>query len=474
MQFVIPLSPLGEPISKRLYLGLRAAILSGAFPAESRLPSTRELAEQQRISRTVVVLAYEQLLAEGFVHGRGGSGTYVSRGLSRIQTMPSGRTAPLQLTQFGSLAAQAGARVHLRGQPALPFDFAYGSEVETFPFAQWNRILLRCARRAPISQLDYGLAAGNIALREAICAHLRRSRAVHCDSSRIIVVNGSQQALDLITRVLIERDDSVAIEDPAYQGTSEVLRAAGARLLPLAVDDNGLDPATLPPSARTVFVTPSHQFPTGATLPLERRIALLEWARRKNAVVIEDDYDGEFRYDGQPLESLQGLDQDSRVIYVGTFSRTVFSSLRIGYLVAPSSLVPALTAAKWLCDRHTSNLEQQTLAEFVSSGAYGRHLRRVRRRNAARRESLLDAIGKYLGDRVAVTGDGAGAHVVLWPRKRASEQSVIARARAHGVGVYGLSPYYIQQAARAGFMLGYSRLTERQIQEGIQRLSKII
>lgn len=474
MQFVIPLGPPGETLSKRLYLGLRAAILSGAFAAQSRLPSTRELAQQQSVSRTLVVLAYEQLLAEGFVIGRAGSGTYVSHGLSRIRSTSSARANPLQLSRFGSSAAEAGSRFSVRGQRSLPFDFAYGSEIASFPFSVWNRLLLRCARRAPPSELDYGAAGGNEALRAAICVHLRRSRAVQCDPSRIIVVNGSQQALDLITRVLIERGDVVAIEDPAYQGSSEVLRAAGARLLPVAVDRYGLDPARLPPTARTVFVTPSHQFPTGATLPLERRIALLDWARRRNAVVVEDDYDGEFRYEGQPLESLQGLDADSRVIYVGTFSRTVFSSLRIGYLVAPSSLVPALTAAKWLCDRHTPHLEQQTLAEFISSGAYGRHLRLLRRRNAARREALLDAIDKHLKDRVELTGDGAGAHVVLWPRERVTEAGVIARARTYGVGIYGLSAYYVRQASRPGFMLGYSRLSEDQVREGIRRLGKVI
>jgi GntR family transcriptional regulator/MocR family aminotransferase len=472
--FVIPLLPEGESLSKRLYLGLREAILRGTFPSDSRLPSTRALAEQQGISRTVVVLAYEQLLAEGFVAGRSGSGTYVSHGLTRIHASPATRPLPVSLSRFGASAADAGARVRVRGQPALPLDFAYGSELETFPFALWNRTLLRCARQSSVSELDYGLAGGHRLLREAICAHLRRSRAVHCDPDRVIVVNGSQQALDLITRVLIERGDAVAIENPAYQGTVEVLRTAGARLLPVPVDGYGLDPLRLPSDARCLFVTPSHQFPTGATLPLERRVALLEWARHRNAVVIEDDYDGEFRYDGQPLESLQGLDRDSRVIYVGTFSRTIFSSLRIGYLVAPSSLVPALTAAKWLCDRHTPNLEQQTLAEFISSGAYGRHLRRVRRRNASRRQALLEAIDRYLRRAVHVTGDGAGAHVVIWPHRRLGEQALVERARSKGVGIYGLAPYYVGAAPRPGFMLGYSRLAEDQIREGVRRLGRLL
>lgn len=355
-----------------------------------------------------------------------------------------------------------------------PYDFAYGrSDLETFPFEMWRRILLRCARKAPVSELDYGPAGGSIALREAICSHLRRSRAVVCDSSQVIVVNGSQQALDLIARVLIERGDRVAIEDPAYQGTREILRAAGAGLLPIAVDRDGLDPAKLPSKVRIVLVTPSHQFPTGVILPLARRMNLLEWAKRSNAIIVEDDYDGEFRYGGHPLESLQGLDREGRVIYIGTFSRTIFSALRIGYLVIPKNLVAAFAAAKWLCDRHTATLEQQTLAEFISSGMYERYLRRVRRRNAACRDALLGAIRTHLGDRVEVSGDGAGAHMVLWPRQRVREETLTARAAERGVGIYGIAPYFLKRPRRAGIMLGYSRMREVQIREGIRRLGEV-
>jgi GntR family transcriptional regulator/MocR family aminotransferase len=290
----------------------------------------------------------------------------------------------------------------------------------------------------------------------------------------VIIVNGSQQALDLIARVLIERGDHVAIEDPSYQGTREILRAAGAHLLPLEVDREGLDPAKLTPSAGIAFVTPSHQFPTGAILPLTRRLALLEWAKRRNAVIVEDDYDGEFRYEGQPLESLQGLDREGRVIYIGTFSRTIFSSLRIGYLIAPKRLVTAFTAAKWLCDRQTAMLEQHALAEFISGGIYGRYLRRVRRRNTARRQVLLDSIHKYIGERVEITGDGAGAHIVLWPRGGVVEEVVIKSAALRGVGVYPISPYFLKPPTRTGIMLGYSRMRETEIREGIRRLSEVL
>jgi GntR family transcriptional regulator/MocR family aminotransferase len=477
VSLVIPLSKKGGPLSRQVYAGLRQGILSGSFRAGDRLPSTRDLAEQLGISRTVVLLAYEQLVGEGFAGGRAGSGTYVAEGLGGNKPRRLEKSAKLRLSRYGSAAADVAATVDFPGRRSIPlrYDFAYGrGEVATFPFEMWRRILLRHARKAPVRELDYGAAAGSTRLREAIAVHLRRSRAVICDPSQVIVVNGSQQALDLIARVLIERADPVAIEDPQYQGVREVLRAAGARLQPVPVDRDGLNPARLPENARIAFVTPSHQFPTGAILPLTRRLALLAWARSKDAVIVEDDYDGEFRYEGQPLESLQGLDREGRVIYVGTFSRTVFSALRIGYLVAPKSLVPAFTSAKWLCDRHTATLEQEALAEFIASGMYERHLRRVRRSNAARRKALLGAIDKYLGDRVQVSGAGAGAHIVLWPGTGVSEDAAIQRAASRGVGIYGISRYFLTRRSCTGLMLGYSRMNETEIQEGIQRLGEAL
>jgi len=474
MHFAIPLSRSGAPLFRQLYVRLREAILSGAFRAGEKLPSTRELAEQLEISRTVVLFAYDQLLAEGFLVGHQGSGTYVSSAVNASRSVGSKESAKLRLSRFGLAASAAWSRVNYPQRPArkLVYDFTSGiSDIEIFPFEVWRRILLRCARRAPVSELDYGPAGGNAKLRGAIAAHLRRSRAVACDSSQVIVVNGSQQALDLICRVLIESGDRVALEDPSYQGTTEALRAAGARVIPVSVDNNGLNPAKLPAKGRLAFVTPSHQFPTGVILPLARRLALLDWANRGNSIIVEDDYDGEFRYDGQPLESLQGLDQEGRVIYIGTFSRTVFSTLRIGYLIAPKRLVRAFLAAKWLSDRQTATLEQETLAEFISSGMYERYLRRLRRRNAARRDALLSAIGSYLKDQVEVTGYEAGGHVVLWPRRPISEKSIIERAAALGVRVYGLSGYRLKKSSRSGIILRYSRMNEEQIREGIRRLS---
>ena len=480
MELVIPLTGgrrHGDPLHRQVYAGLREAILAGRFRGGERLPSTRELAEQLGISRTVVVIAYEQLLAEGFVSGRGGSGTYVAEMLAARRAGVPEAAAQLRLSRYGAHAASlAPSLSELAREPVVHrYDFAYGrSDVDHFPFEVWRRILLRAAREAPVRELDYAASSGSATLREAVCAHLRRSRAVVCEPSQVMIVNGSQQALDLIARVLIERGDRVVIEDPSYQGTREVLRAAGARLHPTPVDREGINPAALPDTAKMAFVTPSHQFPTGAILPLARRQLLLEWARRRNAVIVEDDYDGEFRYKGQRLESLQGMDSQGRVIYVGTFSRTVFSALRIGYLIVPKALQSAFAAAKWLCDRHTPTLEQETLATFISTGLYERHLRRLRKRNSAARAVLLDAIDRHLGDRVELTGDSSGAHVVLWLRGQMTEQEAVARAAARGVGVYGIAQYFLKPPSKAGVLLGYSRMRERDIREGIRRLGEVL
>lgn len=473
---MIPLSQNGSgPLFRRVYAGLREAILTGSYAPGERLPSTRELAAQLGVSRTVALTAYELLLAEGFVTGRAGSGTFVSPDLDRGSAQRPASTTEIKLSRFGeAVAAIPSTAPHCR-TTSVRYDFTYGrSNLDLFPFETWRRILQRQARQASARKFFYGPTTGSVALREAICAHVRRSRAVVCDPSDIIVVNGSQQALDLIARVLVERGDPVVLEEPHYDAVREVMRAAGAELLTAATDDDGLNPATLPERAALAVVTPSHQFPTGVILSLPRRLALLDWARRANAVIVEDDYDGEFHYDGRPLESLQGLDSDGRVIYVGTFSRTVFPALRIGYLILPKPLVPVFAAAKWLNDTHSATLEQETLAEFIAEGFYERHLRRLREWNAVRRTRLVRAVAEHLGDRVTVTGAGAGAHIALWPRAEISEEELITRAAACGVGLYGLSHCYLGEPARTGAILGFSHLSEQDIEDGIRLLGEVV
>jgi GntR family transcriptional regulator / MocR family aminotransferase len=469
MELMIPIRR-DAPLGRQVFAGLRSAIASGAVKAGQRLPSTRDLADQLKVSRTVVLGAYDQLIAEGYAEGRRGAGTFAASGLFPTQAQ-RGADA-ITLSAYGSRVAAVGSGVDLPPKALRPprFDFAYGrGEITDFPFEQWRRLLMKHARNISRSALDYAPAAGEDALREAIAVHVRRSRGVVCEASQVIVVNGAQQALDLVIRVLIDPGDKIAIENPHYQGTRIALSTSAATLIPVPVDEDGLDPSKLPADARAVFVTPSHQFPTGVLLSLQRRIALLAWASEVGAFVVEDDYDGEFRHDGQPLESLQGLDRHGRVIYVGTFSRTMFAALRLGYLVVPSGLVDVFSHAKWLADRHTATLEQRTLAEFIGGGGYDRYLRRLRRSLRARRDALIGAIAETWQGRMHVTGAASGAHVMLWPTQEFDEKGAIEAARANQVGVYGASGYYVVNP-KPGLVLGYSQLSEADIAEGIRRL----
>ena len=464
-----------EPLYRQIYDRLRARILSGELEVGERLPSSRDLADELRVSRNVVLLAYEQLEAEGYIRGRSGSGTYVSERLAgRPEGTPRKRVS-LELSRFGASVAAGVTDLNppQQGGSDLPYDFSYGQgNLQCFPLAMWQRVLRRHAARATRALAD-GPIAGSDALRRAICVHLRRARGVLCDPSRIVIVNGLQQAADLVVRVLLERGDHVAIEEPGHQGIRELLRFSGANLHPVPVDGDGLIPEQLPASARALFVTPSHQFPSGALLPLHRRQALLSWAARANAVVVEDDCDGEFQYKERRLQSLQGLDAEGRVIYVGTFSRAIFPTLRLGYLVLPAGLVRTFSATKWLCDCHTAALEQGALADLITSGLYERHLRRALRQSAAARATLLEAVQEHLGDRVTLTGEGAAAHIVLWLDCEVSEESVIAAAAACGVRVCGLAPYFAGNP-RPGILLGYAGLRDAEIRERIRRLGAAI
>jgi GntR family transcriptional regulator/MocR family aminotransferase len=472
MDLLIPVDGRQEPLYRQIYRNLRARILSGALDGGKRVPSSRDLADQLNVSRTVVLLAYEQLEAEGYLVGRSGSGTYVSSGLAAPKRVRAPRAgARFELSRFGAFAAGRAAQAGFpeRRAPETRYDFTYGEgDLWCFPSASWRRMLMRHVGARPHPP-GCSPADGSGNLREAICAHLRRSRGVVCESGQVLIVNGPAQALDLVARVLIERGHRMAIEDPACTGMREVLNAAGAHVTPVPVDGDGLIPGLLPSGARAVFVTP-HQFPTGAILSLARRRALLDWAARENALIIEDDYDAEFGYRGRRIECLQGLDADGRVIYIGMFCNAIFPTLRLAYLVVPQILIDAFSAAQRLCECHTRSFEQEALAETITSGLYERHLRRVRRRNAASRTVLLEAVHAYLGERVAVTGEDAGAHIVLWLDHDVSEDAVIAAAAERGVRVGGVSGYFAERAPRPGILLGYSRLREAGIREGVRQL----
>jgi GntR family transcriptional regulator/MocR family aminotransferase len=293
------------------------------------------------------------------------------------------------------------------------------------------------------------------------------------------VVNGSQQAADLLARVWLDPGDAAAVEDPGYPEAALALRAYGVYVVPTPVDDDGIVVDQLPkpedPQApRLVYVTPSHQFPTGTVLSLRRRLALLEWAAQRGALLLEDDYDSEFRYEGRPLESLQGLDAAGRVVYVGSFSTALFPPLRIGYAVLPPSLVEAFVAAKWLADRQTATIEQQVLTDFIVEGHFSRHLRRMGRLYGARREALLTAVAEHLPEEVEAGGAGAGLHLVAWLRQARSEQAVATAAAERGVGVYPLGRSRLRAQGRAGLLLGYAAIDEAGIREGVRRLALAI
>ena len=481
------------PLYQQVYRALRAEILSRRLAPGARLLSTRALAADLGVSRNVAMLAYEQLLGEGYAQARTGSGTIVAPALPG--TFPTARSgaelhfaAPAppsqaRLARAGTRAVDIARRTRLQWDlrgTQLPYDFRFGRPAfADFPHALWCRLLGRRARAAQRSDLDYGPPAGRLELREALAERLRRFRGIETTPRQIVVVNGSQQALDLVTRVPVDPGDRVLIEEPHYLGARWVFAAGGAELVTAPVDGDGMripKPVAARRAPRLAYVTPSHQFPTGVVLPLARRLELLDWAARSGAFVVEDDYDSEYRYAGRPLQALAGLDVEGRVLYVGTFSKLMFPALRLGYLVVPESLIEPITAAKALADTGSSALEQLALADFIRDGHFERHLNRSRLRNAARRSVLLEALRDQFAARAEVSGTATGLHVLVWLRDRNGKPiaSVARKAEAAGVGLYSVAPYYLQPPQRTGVLLGYGPLSERQIREGIRRLASAL
>ena len=362
-------------------------------------------------------------------------------------------------------------------------DFLYGAvAARDFPALVWRRAYL-AALLNPQQRLYYAAPEGDASLRRALQGYLGRARGLHCSAEQIVVVHGSQQAIDLCARLLLDAGDAFVFEDPGYLMARRCFEATSATLLPVPVDSHGLDTAHLPQDerARLAYVTPSHQFPLGGTLPIARRQELLRWARQHRAWVIEDDYDGEFRYGQRPIDALQSIDAEGRVIYVGTFSKALSPQLRLGYVVLPHALVPAFRQAKRLTDRHAPVLEQRALAALIDSGAYERHVRRIRRENERRRAALLEAVARHLPQSTRVEGAAAGLHVVLWlPFLRTrDEAALVDAARRHGVGVHPVSGLYaLPQAGRrlrpAGLIIGYASLTVDQIRQGLRALAHAI
>ncbi|WP_420644776.1 PLP-dependent aminotransferase family protein [Candidatus Leptofilum sp.] len=465
------------PLYLQLYQQLRQAILQGAFGQQRRLPPGRQLAERLGLARITVSQAYDQLVAEGFVVRRPGAGTFIAHHLSLTKTNVE-LARPFQPT-----LSPWGRRVVGTAVPATPkqlkpeIDFGFGRAFpHIFPYDVWRKLLARYLSTDDVMLSRYGSVAGFFPLRQALADYLTRWRGVVCTAEQIVIVNGAQQALDILARLLLEPGEAVLVETPGYADAAALFRLNGARLTAVPVDDAGFCVDQIPAhsQARLAFVTPSNQFPHGGTLPLERRMALLHWAQQENALIIEDDYDGELRYDGRPLAALQGLSADERVIYLGTFSKVLFPALRLSYVVLPSALVRPFVQAKQLIDRGAPTLTQAAVADFMVEGHFERHLRHLRQAYGQRRQTLVTALQNHLNGLVKYADEPAGLHVMLYLPEGIAETAVVQAAAQVGVGVYAAAPYFMAHPSPPAILLGFSGLSEPEIAEGVARLGAVM
>ena len=466
------------PLYRQLYVRFRAEILAGQLKTGTRLPSTRVLASELGVSRNTTALAYELLLLEGYIEGKVGDGTRVAYQQPQPKTPDSNppttglsvRSQLLLNTPYpGELYANpqsASTRLFRAGQPDVSF----------FPFKTWAGLVAKHANRSLPGASHYQQAQGYLPLREAIATHIGITRGVHCSPDQIILTAGSQGALDLVARVLLDPGDLVWVEDPGYLGARGALLAAGASLVPVAVDEEGLEVDTgrkLCPAARLAVVTPSHQFPTGVTMSLSRRLALLEWARASQSWIIEDDYDSEYRFSGRPLEALQGLDNNGRVIYIGTFSKVLFPSLRLGYLIVPTKLLNGFIATRRFIDVHIPLLEQMALADFITEGHFARHLRKMRLLYLERRDALVEALKQELDD-MEVTIPEAGMHLVAWLPPGMNGRVTAQLARLQELYLVLISQSCQKPFPREGLMLGFANNTPEELRAGVKKLALAI
>jgi len=467
------------PIFRQVYLQVRAAILSRTLAPGTRLPSTRALAARLRVARASVVSAYEQLLAEGYLDGRVGSGTYISADL------------PEPLERRPVTRGGAAARQPQLPAPALRLERMRQAtgESETRPFAMgrcrldastaeaWRRLSQRALRTVGAAHLGYTDARGLPELRAALCDYLRAARAVRCEPEQLIVTAGTQQGVDLAIRVLFQPGDEAWVEDPGYPPSRAALAAAGVRTRPVPVDGQGLDVAAgrrAAPRARAAFVTPSNHYPLGVVLSMPRRLEMLAWARETGAWIVEDDFDSEFRYAGRPLASLQGLDDGERVIYVGTFNKVLFPGLRLGFVAVPRPLLRAMVNARHLSDRHPPSLTQTVVAEFMRQGHFTSHLRRMRQAYRAQRDALVGELQRWAGADIEVESPDHGMHVVAYLRQGRSDVAVERVAASRGVVARAISPLYVQAPPRPALMLGFTGFAPDVITQAAARLADAV
>jgi GntR family transcriptional regulator/MocR family aminotransferase len=449
-----------RPLTRQIYDQIRSAVLEGRLRRGERLPSTRELADQLNVSRKTVVLAYDMLLAEGIIVSRLGSGTYVED----LGVAPRRMASPV-----GPIAVAP----HWQKLPSLPafprqqvpFDFGVGvPDLAHFPWRLWGSILKSRSRLAPQSAKSYIRAAGYSPLRHAIAGYVGFSRGVRCTPDDVIVTNGAQQAFQLIAQVLVQPGTVVAMEYPGYSMARWVFLAQGAKVVDIPVDREGLMVRSLPRNAKLVFTTPSHQFPTSVVMSYSRRVALLEWARSRGAAIVEDDYDSEFRFEGRPLESLQSMDPEA-AIYVGTFSKSLFPGLRIGFMVPPQPLRATLVTAKHLTDWHSPLLPQAAVAAFISDGHFGRHIRKVRRLYSDRRNRLIGELQRCLSDSLAILPSGTGLHLAATLKQQVPADALAAAALSAGIRLFPMPE---------GIAFGIGTIDVSQIRGAIEKLRDVL
>jgi GntR family transcriptional regulator/MocR family aminotransferase len=463
-------------LAQQLYQALRERILDGRLAGATRLPASRELAELLGVSRNTVGRAFDQLYAEGFVLTRVGAGTYVAElaASARAPQMLASSPAPsaaLQRVQAQSLRApSAGApRAFRVGVPAF----------DLFPFATWARLQARFWRKPAPDRLGYGDPAGDRQLRELVAAYLRNSRGLQCTPEQIVITCGAQQAISLCAQLLVDIGDRVALENPGYRAAGHAFAAAGAQLCGVPVDGDGLMTAALAQvdNCRLVYVTPSHQYPTGVTLSLARRLELLAWAEQQDGWIVEDDYDGEYRYNGTPLAPLAALDRQGRVLYVGTFCKITFPALRLGYLILPPTLAPLFAQRRALDMRNSEIGTQAVMAEFIAAGHFQRHIRHMRSAARSRRDALLSAWPRDIPGCAPLPAVDAGLHLCVRVDSLQREQELITAAAAVGVEINALSDYWLADTSlpmdqRAGLVLGFAAVPEAQIVQAIGLLRR--
>jgi GntR family transcriptional regulator / MocR family aminotransferase len=471
-----------EPLQAQVCESIRRAILDGVLHPGTRLPSSRALAADLGISRTTTVLAFDQLAAEGYLTAKSGSGTFVT--LELPDDRPRPRIAPLGLAQRHppisrrGLALAATPRSALKiGGPPRPFRIGTPA-LDRFPIHLWTRVVSRRLKSVTLAQLDYGDAAGLLSLREAIAGHVCRARGTSCVADQVVIVSGAQHGLELICRLLLDPGDVAWMEEPGYPGARGALVAAGARIRPIPVDGQGLNVeigARRAGDARLVYVTPSHQFPLGVPMSLPRRLALLAWARDARAWVIEDDYDSEFRYGTRPIPCLHGLDVDGRVIYVGSFSKTMFPALRLGFLIVPPDLRDVVLASRRAADIHRPTLDQAVMADFMTGGHFERHLRRMRTEYAARLEALAHGVARHCQGALRLRTVTTGLHAVA-DLEDVDDGLVFREAMARGVELMPLSAYCCGAPTPAtnGLVLGFAAVRPEMFDAAFERLAAAI